>query len=778
VSHGITDVTTDHSHTGNNTASGHETPSSTSILSKEDEISGSQDIKELTDAVSETFESIDGPQESLKEVLQHQGITSVSKVNSAGSNGEPPKNVLLALPTEEDELEIVLPSAEKPRTTQDHPKYVYDVMNKYTRNFEPPSTSEMIGPLLQGMMSSGGAGGGGGAGGLGNMLQMMNTMNRMKSMFGGGASPTQAAPSGGLGMLGSLLGGGGGAGNSGGGSSGGGGLMSMLGPLLGGGNRQPSSGGGTVNQAPPPSGQPVRPPANEPSLADLLGVDPSTVGVSQPAAPPRPAANNPLASLFETATAGSVQGSSAGGSKLGTIMKFAPMAMGGLGMMSKMFGGKKNQQMPPGMQGMPPGMQGMPPGMQQGMPPGMQQGMQQFGQQQQGQAGAFPGMPGQQPFGMQPQQGQGMFGQQSQFGAGLGLQATPAPNLLGAAQGAQGTQQILQQLQQAQAQIAQLQAKLNNGNAAGGFGSTGSSLFGASATPAVTPGISSTLTNPTNPFSLATASNDHQHDLLLSELIKQNQLLMQQNQQFMSNLATVQRQPAVNPMAVSGGTFGQLPQSGLANSIGINPAAGQQLPNTVQPSNNFMNSMPQQNSFPSFTNNGMAQNSFPQTNPNPAAGGLNMFGGGAHNTNTHGATTGGAGGVSNPFMTGAGGAGAGQMTSGSSMSGMFGPSAPAKQNTAGSTGGGGLSSFIGGGGSAGGGPMAGLSGLLGGGGGGGGGSPLAGLLGGGGGGGGGGSPLAGLLGGGGGGGSGGNPLAGLLGGGGGMDFSKFTDSLF
>ncbi|WAR13698.1 DFP-like protein [Mya arenaria] len=733
----------------------------------------------LSQSVSETFESVNGPMESVKEVLLHQGIRGVAKI-ATGEIIEPESSVLVDQPEEEDELTIDIPNT---GSKLEH-RYIYNPMNKHPEDFEPPQTSEFIGSLVKGMMSSGGGGGGGG--GMGSMLNMLGTMNKMKGMFGGGGggAPSQApgglgmlgpllggmgrgAPSqapGALGMLGPLLGGGGGGARPTGGAPGGGLMSGLLGSMLGGGNKantgNTGGGGGGIGNllgglAPKPSGQPVKPRTEEPSLADLLGVDPSTVVESAPAAQP---------------IGNSVQGTTGGGSKFGKIIKFAPMAMGAFGLMSKLGGGKKNQGMPPGFQQQ--GMQGRPP----------------FGQQ--GQQGGFGGMGanGQQQFGMPPGgQQNGMFGQQPQQGmGGFGMAPTQSTAGFGGlggglgGQGAQGNsnQQILQQLQQAQAQIAQLTAKMNSGNAGGGFGSTGSSLFGTGSM-----GTSS-LTMPTNTlFGQTKLQTDPKNDMLLNELIKQNQLLMQQNQQFMNTMATSQLQPQTNPMSVSGGGFS-----------GLNPSATHQSPNTVQPSNNFgggsfLNNQSPANNMPTFSG-GMQQTQPAFTGSSSNLGNMFGIGGAGSSPSGQGAASTGStmGGMSNMF--GSGGAGGMGTGGGNTMSGMFGGGSGG--NTGGGGGGGGLAGLMGGGGGGGGGLAGlmggggggnggggGLAGLMGGGGGGnGGGGGLAGLLGGGGGGG--GSPLAGLLGGGGGGGGGGNPLAGLLGGGGGgggMDMASLLGNV-
>ncbi|KAH3858396.1 hypothetical protein DPMN_101020 [Dreissena polymorpha] len=198
---------------------------------------------ELMTAISETFKSVSGPEQSVNDVLLHQGVMAVQKV---GPNGEQvninaaqldgktpvdaPKDASIKmdrdLPDSGDELFIDIPSADPSQK----PTYVYDEMNKHPEDFEPPQTSEFLGTLME--MAGGGGGGGGG---LGSMLGMMKTANQMKGLLGGGggggAMPQQqnmmgggggGGLPGGLGMLTNLMGAGGG---------GGGGL---LGNLLGG----------------------------------------------------------------------------------------------------------------------------------------------------------------------------------------------------------------------------------------------------------------------------------------------------------------------------------------------------------------------------------------------------------------------------------------------------------------------------------------------------------------------------------------------------------------
>lgn len=652
----------------------------------------SENESDLKQAVSETFESIDGPLESVNEVLLHQGVRTVQRMGDSVDKGSGkglghPKGLVFKSPYEEDEMNVDIPSIVNPQ-----PKYVYDAMNKFPQDFEPPQTSEFVGDLVKGMLGSGGGGNSGGGGGLGigQMFKMYNQFNNMKNMFGMGSSQ-QSRPAGGLGglgMLSSLMGGGAGGSNAGRNNGGGAGL-GLLGSLLGGGGGNSANTGGLFgNIAPPPQGGPVNPAArsDEPSLADLLGVDPSTVEESAPDAVP--GSNNPLSNLVGGVgtSAGTVAGTTAGGLPFGSMLKFAPLA---LGVGSMLFKGKKNQQMPPGWP--PQGQQGFGNGQQQ-MPPGFN-GMPPFGGQ-----GSWGGQQQQQPQGMAPPWGPPMPTQASSQG------------MFGAS-GATGGQNnpLLQQLKQTQDQLNELTEKMNNG------------------------GISQSS-------SAQSTARDDTYDLLLSELIKQNQLLMEQNLQFKNSFLTF------------------LPQNQQAQSASFGSDSNSFGSNINPPSNNFnMNGMPPRsqfnpgssstfntpspNNFNGFMNNGGVRTQPPQNH----GSGFGAFSG--QNSNSGGSTM-------NSMFGGGGGAGGGHSPGpgGSSLGNMFG-------GGQGSGGAGGLPGLFGGGG--GGGGAGGLAGLLGGGGGSGNAGGLAGLLGGGGGGGG-GNPLAGLLGGGGGGG-GGDAMASLVG---------------
>ncbi|KAL4220822.1 DOMON domain-containing protein frrs1L [Mactra antiquata] len=758
--------------------------------------SDNEDLKELEEAVSDTFESIDGPLESLDEVLTHQGIREVSKLDKNIENGSTEvvhKTVLQV----DDEITAPSPA----------PKYMYREMNANPLDFEPPQTSEILSTLLKARSMLGGGGTkaapsggglgsmmnmmgmlGGGGGGGGGMMSSLGTLSKLSGMMGGGGGG--GGMPGGLGALGALGGMLGGKGSapaptppSGGGGLGGLKALSSLGGLFGFGKKKK-----TDEVPPPPVGQPVNPASQsgEPSLADLLGVDPRTVDVAPSVVP---AEVNPVG----------VAAAAKGGGLLSSIGGFAPM-LAGIPIAWSLFGKKKQQQQPPwGQQGMQGqfgqmGMQNgqfggangqfgsMPPG---GMPPGANGQFGQMGAQngQFGQMGA-PGGPFGQMGGQNGQFGQ-MGGQNGQFGQ-MGGQNGQFGQMPGSPFGMNAggftsnagsqtngdTDRIIKLLEQQRLEIEALKSQLGSNsvlNRMGGFGNIPLAI-GQTTNPLL--GLNKESNDLNSNFGSALSpspvSSSSGNDALLKQLMEQNQMLLQQNQQFNTMFPSTATNglpgASTNPFNRVNRSNG--PSTGTLN-VGNSLATNNNLLGQGQFGNNAGTLGGLQNGLGVNSNTNSMMNNFQNQNNNILQNGLGGTAGQSNNMlqNGMGAMTGQNNNMLQNGMGGTAGQSSNMFNQGANMFGGQQGIGALPQSPPKNSGGTNLANMFGGGSSGGGG--GGMSGLLGGGGGGasgGGGGPLAGLLGGGGSGGGGG-PLAGLLGGGGGGGGGG-PLAGLLGGGG------------
>lgn len=625
---------------------------------------------DLEKSIAETFEGFSGPLESPNEVLLHQGVRQVNKVKESGEE--------MTKRTQESGIVITPPSLDdSPTAPLPPPRYFYRTMNQFAPDFEPPKRSEFIGQLLQGAMGGGNSAPSSGGGGLGSMMNMMGmassmlgggnkggggggglmsslgTISKLSGMLGGGNRGQPASSGmgglrslgalsslgsmmggGGRSPIGAMLGGAGGGGNpgtapAGGGLGGLGALSSLLGGLGKKNNQSP-----VQNVAPPPSGAPVNPSTlDEPSLADLLGVDPS-VALDTPTVVPAEA--NPLAG---------VTAAKAGGGLMAKIGGFAPMlAMAPLAL--SMFGKKKKQQqqMPfgqPGQFGMP-GAPGMLPGSQGqfGMP-GAQSS--QFGGQ-----GQF-GMPGSQgQFGMPPAQ-QGQFGgMPGQFGMppqNMGLFGATQPPATQAPKSDE-MQQIIQMLEAQRLQIELLKNQIGGASITsqmGGFGNiplslgqtTGSQLLGLSDANGLSNlgnfGTSLSTFEPAGPPKQVTQPpQTSSQDILLQELLKQNQMLMQQNQLFQTNMqAASQNQGQFG--ATAGGSFGR-----------VNRSNGQMMNNGI-PSGTLSQNFGQ-NNFPQNTNNGLSNGFLPGSNTFPNTAPITQGAFGASGQNTFGGMSGNIGG--------------------------------------------------------------------------------------------------------------------------------------
>ncbi|XP_060565965.1 LOW QUALITY PROTEIN: uncharacterized PE-PGRS family protein PE_PGRS54-like [Ruditapes philippinarum] len=779
------------------------------------------DSIDLDKSIAETFEGFDGPFESADEVLLHQGIRKVDKLD--GKSGNVPE-------TDDQPGVIISPPKfdEAPTAPLPPPRYVYRTMNQFAPNFEPPTTSEFVGQLLGNMLTGGNRqpAGGGGGGGLGSMMNMMGmaskmlgggngggggglmsslgTMSKLSGMLGGG-SGGGGGGLGGLGALSSMLGGGGGSpigGMLGGGTRGGnanapppvppptnrggGGIGGKLSSLLGFGNKNTAS-----NVAPMPVGGPVNPNSNrEPSLADLLGVDPSIGMGNTPTVIPAEA--NPIAG---------VSAAKAGGGILSKIGGFAPvLAMAPIAF--SMFGKKKKPTTTNAVWSRTTRVSSEGLEDNSGCQVAVQDNLEcpqdkevnsechhkdkEGNLECHGQQGQFGGAPGQ--FGRPPQ------------GLGFGPTQPPAwpPTTAPAASNSKDIQQIIQLLEAQRLQIEALKAQVGGASITsqmGGFGNiplsfgqkTSAQLLGLSGQNGLSSGlggIGSTLSTfePVGPPKVEQKpQSSSNNDLLLQQLLQQNQMLMQQNQQFQTNmLNAAQGQGQFG--ATSGNTFNRVNRSNgqIPMNNGINPAdrfgqnAGQN--NFLQSQNNGLQNTGLTNGLlPGSASNGFlnsgqagqgnagigaANNAF-NSMPNQGANSLNsgMGGGqGPQRPQTGGSSTFGQFGGSNQ------GASGGSVPAGMSNN----ANGNAMANPADSGSGGSLTSMFGGGGGGGGGGLGSLMGNMlggGGGGGGGGGNPLASLMGGGGGGGGPdiGSLMGSMLGGGNGGGGGGMDMSKLLG---------------